>query len=56
MKHIFDIIKKDSIETKKSSLLLTTVLSVVGLAALAVLEIVVTDDGEDESKQDDSDE
>ena len=41
-------IKQDSIDNKKSSLLLSTLLSVVGIAVLAIVELVVTDDDEDE--------
>lgn len=52
----FLTIKQDSIDNKKSSLLLTTVLSVVGIAALAVIELVVASPDEDESEQDALDE
>ena len=41
-------IREEDIDNKKSSLVLTTALSIVGLAALAVIEIFVTDHDEDE--------
>lgn len=44
-------IKKDDIESKQSSLVLTTALSIVGLAALAAINLIVSDDDEDDKSE-----
>ena len=49
-------IQQDSIDSKKSSLLLNTAISVIAIAALLVIEAVAADKDEDEDSEADSSE